>query len=240
MGAGSRAAGSSCRRPLSGQNAPPDRPRLERAAPGAKTARGAATQAALVRAAQEVFERDGFLDARIADITATARHRHRLLLHVLQRQGGGLPGRGRGARRGRPAPALARSTWPSATPTPAALVADIAAHHRAYLETYHRNARMMRVVEEVTNISDRFRRERTARAQTVDRGNREAIRGLQREGRADPRPRPASPRRARCRPWSAAPPTSPSCSRRRAPRRSTAWPATLARLWVNALKLTPS
>jgi AcrR family transcriptional regulator len=42
-------------------------------APGAKTARGLATQAALVQAAQKVFERDGFLDARIADITATAR-----------------------------------------------------------------------------------------------------------------------------------------------------------------------
>jgi AcrR family transcriptional regulator len=41
--------------------------------PGAKTARGLATQAAIVRAAQTVFERDGFLGARIADIMATAR-----------------------------------------------------------------------------------------------------------------------------------------------------------------------
>jgi IMP cyclohydrolase len=98
-------------------------------APGAKTARGRATQAALVRAAQTVFERDGFLDARIADVTA---------------------------------------------------------HHRAYLETYHRNAKMMRVVEEVTNVSDSFRRERTARAQTWIEASREAVGKLQREGRADP------------------------------------------------------
>jgi len=45
----------------------------DRPAPaGARTARGAATQAQLVRSAKKIFERDGFLDARITDITATA------------------------------------------------------------------------------------------------------------------------------------------------------------------------
>ena len=36
------------------------------------SARGARTRGALVRAAREVFERDGFLEARITDITAAA------------------------------------------------------------------------------------------------------------------------------------------------------------------------
>ena len=36
------------------------------------TARGRRTRAALVRAAAQVFERDGFLDARVADIAAAA------------------------------------------------------------------------------------------------------------------------------------------------------------------------
>jgi hypothetical protein len=45
---------------------------------------------------------------------------------------------------------------------------------------------MMRVVEEVTNVSDSFRRERTARAQTWIEASREAVGKLQREGRADP------------------------------------------------------
>jgi AcrR family transcriptional regulator len=36
------------------------------------SARGARTREALVRAAREVFERDGFLDARIADIASAA------------------------------------------------------------------------------------------------------------------------------------------------------------------------
>jgi hypothetical protein len=45
---------------------------------------------------------------------------------------------------------------------------------------------MMRVVEEVTNISDSFRRERTARAQTWIEASRDAVAELQRQGRADP------------------------------------------------------
>jgi len=45
---------------------------------------------------------------------------------------------------------------------------------------------MMRVVEEVTNVSDSFRRERTARAQTWIEASRDAVATLQREGRADP------------------------------------------------------
>jgi AcrR family transcriptional regulator len=36
------------------------------------SARGARTRTALVQAAREIFERDGFLDARITDITARA------------------------------------------------------------------------------------------------------------------------------------------------------------------------
>ena len=44
----------------------PDRPR-----PGQR-ARGTDSRQPLVQAAREVFERDGFLDARITDITATA------------------------------------------------------------------------------------------------------------------------------------------------------------------------
>src|SRR5919108_2822994 len=37
-----------------------------------RTARGARTRAALVKAARTVFERDGYLNARLTDITAEA------------------------------------------------------------------------------------------------------------------------------------------------------------------------
>jgi AcrR family transcriptional regulator len=138
-----------------------------------------------VRAAQEVFERDGFLDARIADITAAARTatgsfytyfngKEEIFLAVVEAldEVGLHP------------PSLEYVAKQHADV--ADLVADITAHHRAYLEAYHRNAKMMRVVEEVTNISDSFRRERTARAQTWIEASRDAVAELQRQGRADP------------------------------------------------------
>jgi AcrR family transcriptional regulator len=138
-----------------------------------------------VRAAQEVFERDGFLDARIADITATARTatgsfytyfsgKEEIFLAVVEAldEVGLHP------------PSLEYVAEKHADA--ADLVADITGHHRAYLETYHRNAKMMRVVEEVTNVSDSFRRERTARAQTWIEASRDTVVRLQGEGRADP------------------------------------------------------
>jgi AcrR family transcriptional regulator len=207
-------------------------------APGAKTARGAATQATLVRAAQEVFERDGFLDARIADITATARTatgsfytyfngKEEVFLAVVEALDAvGLH-----------PPSLQHLAGGHADH--ADLVADIAEHHRAYLEAYHRNARMMRVVEEVTNISGRFRRERTSRAQTWIDASREAIRELQREGRADPALDPLTAARA----------LSSMVSRsayitfvleEEGADSIDGLADTLTRLWVNALKLTPA
>ena len=66
---------------------PPDAPRTPRGLAGA-------TQGPLVRAAREVFERDGFIDARIADITATARTATGSL-HLLHEQGGDLRRGGR-------------------------------------------------------------------------------------------------------------------------------------------------
>jgi AcrR family transcriptional regulator len=151
-------------------------------APGAKTARGLATQAALVTAARKVFERHGFLDARIADITAKARTAtgsfytyfegkediFEAVVDALNEEG------------------LHPPSLEFLADNHADLVADITEHHREYLATYHRNAKMMRVVEEVTNISDSFRRKRTAQAQTWISGNRAAIRKLQAQGRADP------------------------------------------------------
>jgi AcrR family transcriptional regulator len=217
------------RRPIARGSASP--------APGAKTARGLATQAALVRAAQTVFERNGFLNARIADITATARTatgsfytyfngKEDVFLAVVAAldEVGLHP------------PSLEHLTERHGDA--AGLAAAIAAHHRAYLETYLRNARMMRVVEEVTNISAAFRRKRTARAQPWIAGNRDAVRRLQRDRRADPDLDPTMAARA----------LSTMVSR-------TAYVTfvleeegaeaidglveTLTRLWINALKLAP-
>jgi AcrR family transcriptional regulator len=155
----------------------------ERQAPaGARTARGEATQATLVRAAKRIFERDGFLDARITDITAAAgtatgsfykyfASKEEIFLAVVQ----ALEGEG-----------LHAASLQVLAAQQDDLEAEVREYLRGYLTAYQRNAKLMCVIEEVTNISDDFRRDRTARAQPYINGNVAVIRALQASGRADP------------------------------------------------------
>jgi AcrR family transcriptional regulator len=135
-----------------------------------------------VRAARGVFERDGFLEARIADITEEAGTATGSFYSYFDSKEKIFE-------------AVAAELNQEMHNPPSLevllgddddLVARIEETHRAYLRAYKRNARLMRVIEEVTNINDDFRRERTASAQVIMRGNTETIRTLQAEGRADP------------------------------------------------------
>lgn len=147
------------------------------------TSRGKATRAALIRAARYIFERDGFLEARIADIAAAANAAtgsfysyfeskeaiFSAVIDVVNDDEGLHP--------------------PSMAFLPEAgdgLAGAVAAHHRRWLRHYLRNARLMSVMEEVTSISDDFRRHRTEAAQPYMRANAAAIERLQTAGLADP------------------------------------------------------
>jgi AcrR family transcriptional regulator len=154
---------------------------MSRAAP-ARTPRGLARRSLLVRAAQTIFERDGFLEARITDITAEANtatgsfytyfsSKQEIFLAVVD----ALDHEG-----------LHPPSLEFLATAGAGVFDEIVEHHRRYLRTFQANAKMMSVIEEVTNISEDFRRERTARAQTYVDGNVASIRALQAEGRADP------------------------------------------------------
>jgi AcrR family transcriptional regulator len=206
--------------------------RTRRPVPGAKTARGLATKAALERAAREVFERDGFLDARIADITAAAgtalgsfytyfESKEEIFNAVVDALGA----------EGLNPPSLAHLAEDHSAQT-------VAEHHRAYLRAYQRNARMMSVVEQVTNISESFRQRRTARAQRFVKANTEAVRKLQSEEHADPSLDPATTARA----------LSSMVSRtayisfvleEEGPEAIDPLVETLTTLWLNALRLPP-
>jgi AcrR family transcriptional regulator len=158
----------------------------------AKTARGQATQAALVRGARTVFERDGYIDARISDITVAAgtalgsfytyfdskEEIFNAVVDALGEEGLSL------------VPTLDYVAHDGD------VRASIAAHHRSYLEAYQRNAHLMSVIEQVTNVSDSFRRRRTARAQPAVKASCEAILRLQANGRADPKIDPVAAVRA--------------------------------------------
>lgn len=65
-------------------------------------------------------------------------------------------------------------------------VAVIEAAHRAYLEAYRRNAKLMALLEQVALIDDDFRALRRERARALAQRNAKAIRRLQKQGLADP------------------------------------------------------
>jgi AcrR family transcriptional regulator len=134
----------------------------------------------LIQAARRVFERDGFLDARITDISAEAgvaagsfytyftskddaftaviEQLSEEMLHPRLRE-------------------LAARDDP---------VLVIEAANRAYLAAYRRNAKLMGLMEQVSQINEDFRRLRLSRTRAFGRRNAHAIARLQARGLADP------------------------------------------------------
>jgi AcrR family transcriptional regulator len=147
--------------------------------PEPATARGQRTKAALVHAAAIVFERDGFLDARIADITAQAEvatgtfytyfdSKEAIFHEVVDELMDELYHQSR--------------VGDVAGPDP---VAMIAAANRLYLKAVARQAGLYAVMVQVASINADFRRRRQeSRLAFVDRAA-SGLRHLQETGQAD-------------------------------------------------------
>jgi len=140
---------------------------------------------ALVTAARTVFERDGFVAARVTDIADTAGVAHGSFYSHFQSKEdvfaavlaeveedmlhpGPWPG---------PWPALTAGSDP---------VAVIEAANVAYLDAYRRNARLMALLEQVATVDRDFLELRLRRSAAFVARNARAIRRLQRAGLADP------------------------------------------------------
>lgn len=134
----------------------------------------------LVRAAREIFERDGFVSARITDIADRAGVAHGSFYSHFPDKRAAL------------AAVLEEVQEEMLQPgaTPAAGEADpaevIERANRAYLEAYQRNARLMVLLEQVATVDEDFMRLRIKRTDAFVRRNAKAIRRLQRAGLADP------------------------------------------------------
>ncbi|WP_084531461.1 TetR/AcrR family transcriptional regulator [Nocardia miyunensis] len=151
---------------------------------GPRSAKGRRTRARLLEAGKAVFERDGFLQARITDIANEAEVSHGAFYHyfdskeslfreiagevevrlvsmddIAQHSGGG----GGGA------------------------VDRIRAANRSYLLAYRREAKIMRVIEEVSRYDDDVRAVRVKRDDLLGLRLESAIARLQADGAADPR-----------------------------------------------------
>jgi AcrR family transcriptional regulator len=144
------------------------------------TERGLRTRAALVAAARKVFERDGYLNARLIDITRTAKcsagtfytyfsGKEEVFAAVLEVAQEDMLHPGMRHVAGDDDPA-----------------AVIEASNRAYLQAYQRNSKLMGLLEQVANVDAEFRELRTSRSNAFVRRNARSIAKLQASGQADP------------------------------------------------------
>jgi AcrR family transcriptional regulator len=144
------------------------------------TERGLRTRAALVAAARRVFERHGYLDARLIDITRAAHcsagtfytyfsGKEEIFAAVLEAAQEDMlhPGM----------PHVAGDDDPAAV---------IEASNRAYLQAYKRNSKLMGLLEQVASIDPEFRELRASRSNAFVRRNARSIAKLQAKGQADP------------------------------------------------------
>jgi len=156
----------------------PVEPWLAKAPP--TTRRGLRTRAALVVAARAVFERDGFINARLTDITAAARcsagtfytyfgSKEEALVAVLEAVQDDMMH-----------PGLPRVPEGEET-----VRSVIEASNRAYLEAYRRNARLMMLLEQVATLDPMFAKLRRERSRAFAERNAQKIKQLQDAGLAD-------------------------------------------------------
>jgi AcrR family transcriptional regulator len=145
--------------------------------------KGLETRARLVEAAKKIFERDGFLDARIVDITEGANlapggfyhyfdSKEELFLEVAQMQEEKL---------------TASTDEQSAETDEHSPAENIRRANRLYLERYRDEAALMGVIEQVSRFDEDVNVARMATMKHfVERAER-SIRRLQSGGKADPR-----------------------------------------------------
>jgi AcrR family transcriptional regulator len=144
------------------------------------TERGARRRATLIAAARKVFERSGYLDARLTDITKEAKcstgsfytyfkNKEEIFAAVLEvaQQDMLHPGMLRLPDSGDPYLVLEAS-------------------NRAYLEAYRRNAKLMALLEQVASVDHTFRELRRRRGEAFVHRNARGIADLQKRGIADP------------------------------------------------------
>jgi AcrR family transcriptional regulator len=144
------------------------------------TARGQRTREALLDASRVVFERDGFLDARITDIAEEANVAHGTFYTYFDSKDAVFR-----EVVGRASEVMLKRARPSRNSYGQSVTVRIAAANEAFLESYRENARMIQLVEQVATFDDAMRElRRSSREHFVRRVERQ-IRKLRAEGGVD-------------------------------------------------------
>ncbi|MCB1015772.1 MAG: TetR/AcrR family transcriptional regulator [Acidimicrobiales bacterium] len=138
-----------------------------------------------------MFETRGFLDARIADITATAGVSQGSFYHYFDSKEQVFREVAETLEAALTAPAGGDGVGDEGRAAPASEYERILGANRLYLERYRANARIMGVIEEVSRYDDHVNQARMRRQKHfADRAER-AVRRLQAAGQADPAVDPA-------------------------------------------------
>lgn len=158
-----------------------------RPAPVPRSAKGARTRARLLDAAREVFERVGFLEARVSDIVEAAGLSHGSFYHYFDSKEQVFREVAETLEAQLTAPPEDEDdAGEEDVAAPDSEYGRILAANRLYLERYRANARIMGVIEEVSRYDDHVNQARMRRQKHfADRAER-AIRRLQAAGEADP------------------------------------------------------
>jgi AcrR family transcriptional regulator len=150
---------------------------------GPRSAKGRRTRARLLEAGKAVFERDGFLQARISDISAEAGVSHGSFYHYFDSKEEIFREIAEEVEvRLVSMDDIAHDAGPGSGP-----IDRIRAANRSYLSAYRKEARIMRVIEEVSRYDDEVRRVRAKRDDYLGVRTESAIARLQAEGLADTR-----------------------------------------------------
>jgi AcrR family transcriptional regulator len=150
---------------------------------GPRSRKGVETRARLVAAAKEIFERDGFLDARISDIAERAGLSHGSFYHYFESKEEVFREVANEVEERLSAPMDTVILDPTSTLTPAERIREAM---RIHLQSYREEARIMGVIEQVSRFDPDVRALRNERHFHYHRAMTDSIRSLQRHGLVDP------------------------------------------------------
>jgi AcrR family transcriptional regulator len=148
-----------------------------------RSPKGRRTRARLLEAGKAVFERDGFLQARISDIAAEAGVSHGSFYHYFDSKEALF----REIAEEVEVRLVSMDDIANDTDREAGPIDRIRAANRSYLSAYRKEARIMRVIEEVSRYNDDVRLARSKRDDYLAARLESAIARLQSEGLADSR-----------------------------------------------------
>lgn len=152
-----------------------------------RSAKGEITRARLVKAAKEIFERDGLFDARISDIAKRAKVSYGAFYHYFDTKEQLFREVASAQEKRLSAPPDEEDRARSGATTDNGIYNA----NRRYLERYRAETQLMRVIEQASRYDPEVNAERMASQRNFAERSERSIKRLQSQGRADPRVNPA-------------------------------------------------